>query len=79
MGRPVGIALDWLHNRLYWTDSDWNTIESSGLDGSWRTVVVYRRLDKPRDVVVDPERGCVWGWGVCVCVCVYGCGCICGG
>ena len=53
----MGLAIDWLHNRLYWTDPERDVIESSGLDGSLRAMVVYRGLDKPRDVVVDPERG----------------------
>ena len=57
LGEPVGIALDWLHNRLYWTDYVKDTIESSDLDGGRRTMVVYNRLEEPRDIVVDPERG----------------------
>ena len=59
LGVPVGLALDWLHDRLYWTDSESNTIESSDLDGGRRTIVVYSGLDKPRDIVLDPERGLV--------------------
>ena len=35
-------------------------IESAGLDGSMRAVIVHSNLDKPRDVVLDPERGCVY-------------------
>jgi low density lipoprotein receptor-related protein 5/6 len=57
LGAPVGIALDWLHDRLYWADSERDTIESSDLDGGRRVIVVYSGLDRPRDVVVDPERG----------------------
>jgi len=57
LGSPMGLAVDWLHNRLYWTDPERDLIESSALDGSLRSVVVYRGLDKPRDIVVDPERG----------------------
>ena len=58
LGIPIGLAVDWLHDRLYWTDSQFETIESSDLDGRRRTVVVFTGLDKPRDIVLDPERGC---------------------
>ena len=57
LSSPVGIALDWLHNRLYWADSGRDVIESSDLDGGQRSIVIYNDLDKPRDVVLDPERG----------------------
>ena len=57
LGTPVGLAVDWIHNRLYWTDSELKTIESSDLDGGRRTVVVYTGLDSPIDIVLDPERG----------------------
>lgn len=57
VGVPMGLALDWLHDRLYWTDPDRDTIESSDLDGGRMAIVVYSGLDKPRDIVVDPERG----------------------
>jgi sugar lactone lactonase YvrE len=65
LGIPVGLAVDWLHDRLYWTDSQFETIESSDLDGRRRTVVVFTGLDKPRDIVLDPERGLMfWSdWG----------------
>ena len=54
---PVGLALDWLHDRLYWTDSERDTIESCDLDGGRRAIIVYSGLDQPRDVALDPERG----------------------
>ena len=57
LGRPAGIALDWLHDRLYWADSGRDLIESSDLDGGQRSIVIYNNLDIPRDVVLDPERG----------------------
>ena len=68
----MGLALDWLHNRLYWADSEQDTIESADLDGDRWTIIVYSGLDRPRDVVLDPERGCV-----CVCVCMHVCTCVC--
>ena len=59
IGTPMGVAVDWLHNRLYWTDPEKDMIESSDLDGGQRVIVVWRGLDRPQDIVVHPERGCV--------------------
>ena len=53
----MGLAVDWLHNRLYWTDPERDLIESSALDGALRSVMVYRGLDKLRDIVVDLREG----------------------
>ena len=57
---PVGLALDWLHDRLYWGDEDKQLIESISLNGSLRAVVVWKGLGKPRDIAVYPEKGYVY-------------------
>lgn len=54
LGSPVGIAMDWITRKLYWTDSTYNRIECSNLDGTMRAVLVHKDLDKPRDIAVDP-------------------------
>lgn len=51
---PAGLALDWVTNKLYWTDAGTNRIEVANLDGSMRALLVWEGLDKPRDIVVDP-------------------------
>lgn len=51
---PAGLALDWVTNKLYWTDAGTNRIEVSNTDGTMRTLLVWEGLDKPRDIVVDP-------------------------
>lgn len=54
---PAGLAIDWVAEKLYWTEAEANRIEVSNLDGTMRTVLIWDDLDKPRDIVVDPLSG----------------------
>lgn len=54
---PEGLALDWVHHNLYWTDSGDRTISVSSADGSRRRVLISTELSEPRAIAVDPERG----------------------
>lgn len=58
--------MDWVTNKLYWTDAGTVRIEVSNTDGSMRCLLVWEDLDKPRDVVVDPTEGYMYwsDWGV---------------
>ena len=42
---------------LYWLDGGTRTIEVSYLDGTNRLVLVHTDLDRPTDLVIDPNRG----------------------
>ena len=60
--KPEGLAVDWIANKLYWTDcrdSDWeaNRIEVANLDGSDRKVLFWKDLGLPRAIAVDPLKG----------------------
>lgn len=62
---PAGLALDWVTDKLYWTDMDANRIEVATTDGRHRALLIWQGLTKPRDIVVSPVDGLMfWSdWG----------------
>lgn len=52
---PSAIAYDWLGDNIYWTDTGRNVIEAARADGRFRSIVVWKSLDQPRDIVLDPS------------------------
>ncbi|XP_061604661.1 low density lipoprotein receptor a [Phyllopteryx taeniolatus] len=62
---PEGIAFDWIHNKLYWTDSIRNTISVVTADGDRRKTLFSQGLSKPRSIVVDPYNNFFYwtDWG----------------
>lgn len=57
LGTVSGLACDWRNHKLYLIDLDRKVIEVSETDGSLRKVLVWRDLEKPRDVTLDPVHG----------------------
>lgn len=55
LANPGGLAVDWIMNRVYWTDSGTSRIESVDLDGGNRRALVWKDLDKPRAIVLYPQ------------------------
>ena len=56
---PVGVAVDWVTDKLYWTDTGRRHIEVANMAATMRTILVWTGLDKPRDIAVHPPTGSV--------------------
>ncbi|XP_060537054.1 very low-density lipoprotein receptor isoform X2 [Cylas formicarius] len=60
-----GLAVDWIYNHIYWTDTGSNTISLANFDGKMRKVLVRDDLEEPRAVAVNPLEGWMFwtDWG----------------
>ncbi|KAF5288914.1 hypothetical protein FQA39_LY03793 [Lamprigera yunnana] len=60
-----GLAIDWIYNRIYWTDQGKQTIELANFEGEMRRILVKDGLEKPRAIVVNPIEGWMFwtDWG----------------
>ena len=51
-----GLAVEWRTSQLYWTDTIYNTISASDLDGNNQTAIISGGLDEPRGIALDPDN-----------------------
>ncbi|KAK4316707.1 hypothetical protein Pmani_012155 [Petrolisthes manimaculis] len=60
-----GLAVDWLYNHIYWTNTDSNTIEVADFNGDMRKTLFRAQLDEPRAISVYPSEGWMFwtDWG----------------
>jgi len=66
LSTPDGLAYDWIHKNLYWTDTGNNRIDVLAVPTAaagdaaappplMRTTLINTNLDEPRAIVVDPR------------------------
>ncbi|XP_039492513.1 very low-density lipoprotein receptor isoform X2 [Drosophila santomea] len=60
-----GLAVDWIYNHVYFTDTQRCTIELTNFEGSMGRVLVKDSLDIPRSIALDPIEGWMYwsDWG----------------
>lgn len=60
-----GLAVDWVHSHLYWTDTGTNAISVCDFTGMSRAVLVEVGLEEPRAIALHPGLGWMfWSdWG----------------
>ncbi|XP_069673416.1 low-density lipoprotein receptor isoform X3 [Periplaneta americana] len=60
-----GLAVDWIYNHIYWTDTGKNTIELANFEGNMRKVLIQDSLEEPRAIAVNPIDGWMFwtDWG----------------
>ncbi|XP_058869850.1 very low-density lipoprotein receptor-like isoform X1 [Acipenser ruthenus] len=56
VGSPQGVAVDWIHRLLYWTDALARSVSVASLDGDRRKVLIGG-LSEPWGVAVQPLSG----------------------
>ena len=52
--KNLGVAIDWIGKKIYWTDETLKSIEVSELDGKNRLKLFSVSLDAPRGIALDP-------------------------
>ncbi|CAD5211098.1 unnamed protein product [Bursaphelenchus okinawaensis] len=62
---PDGLAVDWIHGLLFWTDTGLDRISVLDLTTRKRKVIIDKGLDEPRAIAVDPSAGLIFwtDWG----------------
>jgi len=68
---PDGLAIDWLGDKLYWTDSETNRLEVSSLQGENRKVLYWEDLDQPRAICLFPKKGLLFWTGMFSLILIY--------
>ncbi|XP_013405316.1 low-density lipoprotein receptor-related protein 4-like [Lingula anatina] len=56
LGHVEGLAVDWLGNNIYWTDSEMRHIAVSTLAGRYQHILIQDDLEHPRAIAVDAVR-----------------------
>jgi len=61
-----GLAVDWVYNHVYWTDTGTDTISVSDFTGLAPAVLISGGLEEPRAIALHPGAGLMFwtDWGV---------------
>ena len=54
---PVGLAVDWISDKLYVVDLAAKRIDVMELDGRYRAIVISQNLSAPLAIALDPLYG----------------------
>lgn len=54
---PEGVTIDWIGENIYWADRVAHRIEVARLGGSARRVLLWRDMDEPHSIALDPYDG----------------------
>ncbi|KHJ92448.1 Low-density lipoprotein receptor domain class A [Oesophagostomum dentatum] len=62
---PDGLAVDWIHNLLFWTDGGLDQVNVMDLTTRRKRTLFSDGLEEPRAIAVDPEMGLIFwtDWG----------------
>ncbi|CAD5111663.1 DgyrCDS948 [Dimorphilus gyrociliatus] len=52
-----GIAVDWINEKIYWTDAALDQIQVSNFNGDFQMVLVSGTIGNPRSIAVSPKKG----------------------
>ena len=50
----ASIAVDWINDKIYWSDENTSRIEVAELSGKYRKTLIETNLLHPRGLVADP-------------------------
>lgn len=57
IGMLEEIGVDWIGRNVFWADSSNNRIEMMHMNKLSRKLVLYKGLESPRSIALDPEVG----------------------
>lgn len=65
LSSPDSIAVDWIADNIYWTNSHNKAIEVARLDGTSNKIIIADNIQDPRSIVVFPRKGYLFwtDWG----------------
>lgn len=57
LATPDGMAIDWIGNHIYYTDSTLIVVGMISMDGYYGLPLVSSQLSQPRAIALDPSNG----------------------